>query len=93
MRHAIAAAVLLAAGFATPARSQGPFPTFVLPGQDVRSNSPGVQCRQTDGYMPAYDAASPGARVLRTMPAAIAVTGPARSGFLPILRATGSQPG
>ena len=89
MRHAIAAAVLLAACLATPARSQGPFPTFVMPGQDVRSNSPGLQCRQTDGYMPAYDAPSPSARVLRTMPAAIAVTGPARSGFLPILTGNG----
>ena len=85
----IAAVVLLAAGFATPARSQGPFPTFVLPGQDVRSNSPGLQCRQTDGYFPAYDAPSPGARVLRIMAAAIAVTGPARNGFLPVLMGNG----
>ena len=89
MRRAIAAALLLATGFVAPARSQGPFPTFVMPGQDVRSNSPGLQCRQTDGYFPAYDAPSPGARVLRTMAAAIAVTGPARNGFLPVLMGNG----
>ena len=88
-RSVVATAVLLATGLAAPARAQGPFPTFVSPGQDVRSNSPGLQCRQTHGYMPAYDAPSPGARVLRIVPAAIAVTGPARNGFLPVLLGNG----
>ena len=62
MRHAVTAAIFLTACSAGPVRAREPFPTVVMPGQDVRSNSPGLECRQTSGHVPAYDAPSQGAR-------------------------------
>ena len=89
MRHAVTAAIFLTACFAGPARAREPFPTVVMPGQDVRSNSPGLECRQTSGHVPAYDAPSQDARVVRYMPSVVAVTGPAKGGFVPIVTGDG----
>lgn len=61
-----------------------------MPGQDVRSNSRGLECRQTPGHMPAHAAPSPGAPVVRYMPTVVAVTGPARNGFVPVYTRDGS---
>ena len=76
--------VLLLAALPVIAVAQTTLPTVVLPGQDVRRNGPGLECRQTPGHVPAFEFPIPGSRIMAHMPEAVAVTGPARNGFVPV---------
>lgn len=84
MRHAVAAALLFGACTAGPARAQPPAPVFVLPGQEVMRNGPGLQCRKLlAGSAEAYGTPSQAARPVIRLFNVAAVTGPLQNGFYP----------
>lgn len=90
MRHAAAAVLLFGACTVGPARAQPQAPVFVLPGQEVKHNGPGLECRKLlAGSAEAYGAPSQAARpVIRVFNVA-AVTGPLQNGFYPALISSG----
>lgn len=83
MRLLLAAAALCASCFTAPARSEQGF-VVVMPGQDIRANGRGLECRQTAGLLPAYAAPSTAAAVVGRVQGMVAATGPARDGFVPV---------
>lgn len=90
MRHAVAAVLLFEACTVGPARAQPQAPVFVLPGQEVTRNGPGLQCRKLfASSAEAYGAPSQAARPVIRLFNVAAVTGPLQNGFYPVLIGSG----
>lgn len=84
MRLLLTAVAIWASCLSFPARSEQGF-VVVMPGRDVRANGRGLECRQTAGLLPAYTAPSAASPRAFSVQGMVAVTGPARDGYIPIV--------